>query len=78
MAQVQPFSVPQPSVGKYKKSQVNIIGKRGSPRDAANPSFFYSPIQLVAPSAVTIAVAILAIICKINFMVSFLLIIFNV
>lgn len=40
MAQVQPFSVPQPSVGKYKKSQVNIIGKRGSPRDAANPSFF--------------------------------------
>ena len=34
--------------------------------------------QLVAPSAVTIAVAIDAIICTINFNVSFLLIIFNV
>ena len=34
--------------------------------------------QLVVPSAVTIAVAIDAIICTINFNVSFLLIIFNV
>jgi len=32
-------------------------------------------MQLVVPSAVTIAVAMLAIICKINFMVSFLLIV---
>ena len=35
---------------------------------------FYMPIQLVAPRAVTIAVAILAIICTMNFSVSFLLI----
>ena len=34
----------------------------------------YTPIQLVAPRAVRIAVAILAIICTINFTVSFLLI----
>ena len=51
-----------------------MVVRGGSPRDAANPSFFYSPIQLVAPSAVIIAVAILAIICRINFTVSFLLI----
>ncbi len=38
------------------------------------PRFLYSPMQLVAPSAVIIAVAILAIICRINFTVSFLLI----
>ena len=36
------------------------------------------PMQLVAPSAVTIAVAILAIICTINLMVSLLLIMFHV
>ena len=35
----------------------------------------YKPMQLVAPRAVTIAVAILAIICTMNFNVSFLLII---
>ena len=35
---------------------------------------FYMPIQLVVPRAVTIAVAILAIICTMNFRVSFLLI----
>ena len=34
----------------------------------------YKPMQLVAPRAVTIAVAMLAIICTINFNVSFLLI----
>ena len=34
------------------------------------------PIHDVAPSAVTIAVAIDAIICKMNLMVSFLLIVF--
>ena len=33
--------------------------------------FLYAPMQLVAPSAVTIAVAILAIICTMNLMVSF-------
>ena len=33
-------------------------------------------MQLVAPSAVTIAVAILAIICTMNFIVSFLVIMF--
>ena len=44
-----------------------------------NLSFFYIvATQLVVPSAVTIAVAIDAIICTINFNVSFLLIIFNV
>ena len=35
---------------------------------------FYMPMQLVVPRAVTIAVAILAIICTMNFRVSFLLI----
>ena len=40
--------------------------------------FYIVATQLVVPSAVTIAVAILAIICTINFNVSFLLIIFNV
>ena len=39
---------------------------------------FYMPMQLVVPRAVTIAVAILAIICTMNFRVSFLLIMFNV
>ena len=39
---------------------------------------FYTPIQLVAPSAVTIAVAILAIICTMNFNVSFLVIMVKV
>ena len=37
----------------------------------------YKPMQLVAPRAVTIAVAILAIICTMNFNVSFLLIMFS-
>jgi len=37
-----------------------------------------APIQLVAPSAVTIAVAILAIICTINFNVSFFVIMVKV
>jgi hypothetical protein len=36
------------------------------------------PMQLVAPRAVTIAVAILAIICTINLMVSFFVIILMV
>ena len=40
--------------------------------------FYIVATQLVAPNAVTIAVAIDAIICTINFNVSFLLIIFNV
>ena len=38
----------------------------------------YMPMHDVAPSAVTIAVAILAIICTMNLMVSLLVIIFNV
>lgn len=38
---------------------------------------YKAPMQLVAPSAVTIAVAILAIICTINFNVSFLVIMVN-
>ena len=42
---------------------------------ASSHSGSYKPMQLVAPSAVIIAVAILAIICKINFAVSFLLIV---
>ena len=40
--------------------------------------FYIVATQLVVPNAVTIAVAIDAIICTINFNVSFLLIIFNV
>ena len=39
---------------------------------------FHAATQLVAPSAVTIAVAILAIICTMNFNVSFLVIVFHV
>ena len=37
----------------------------------------YAPMQLVAPSAVTMAVATDAMICTINFNVSFLLIAFD-
>ena len=37
----------------------------------------HAPMQLVAPSAVTIAVAIDAIICTMNLMVSLLLIMLN-
>ena len=48
-------------------------------RASAGPWLFYmAPIQLVAPSAVTIAVAILAIICTINFNVSFFVIMVKV
>ena len=43
--------------------------------NSAGGRFFYMPMQLVAPRAVTIAVAILAIICMINLMVSFLVIV---
>ena len=39
---------------------------------------FYAPTHDVAPSAVTMAVATDAMICTINLMVSFLLIMFNV
>jgi hypothetical protein len=41
-------------------------------------AIFYMPMQLVAPRAVTIAVAILAIICTINLMVFFFVIILMV
>ena len=48
-------------------------------RASAGPWLFYmAPMQLVAPRAVTIAVAILAIICTMNFNVSFFVIAFNV
>ena len=49
-------------------------------RRSASPlglGFNYIPMQLVAPRAVTIAVAIDAIICTMNLMVSLLLIMFN-
>ena len=39
---------------------------------------FYTLMQLVAPSAVTIAVAMLAIICTMNFNVSFFVIMVKV
>jgi hypothetical protein len=46
---------------------------------SAGPWLFYIvPMQLVAPSAVTIAVAILAIICTMNFNVSFFVIMVKV
>ena len=44
------------------------------PSDESLILFFYAPTHDVAPRAVTIAVAIDAIICTINLMVSFLLI----
>ena len=45
-------------LGLSKNPQVQVLG------------FNYIPMQLVAPRAVTIAVAILAIICTMNLMVS--------
>ena len=45
---------------------------------SAGPGLFYMPpTQLVAPRAVTIAVAILAIICTMNLIVSFFVIMVN-
>ena len=56
-----------------------MIIQKNPPADGSAGGFlFYMPMQLVAPRAVTIAVAILAIICTMNFRVSFLLITFNV
>ena len=55
-----------------------IIQKNPLADDSAGGILFYMPMQLVAPRAVTIAVAILAIICTMNFRVSFLLIMLNV
>ena len=46
-------------------------------RASAGPWLFYMPMQLVAPKAVTIAVAILAIICTMNLIVSFFVIMVN-
>ena len=46
-----------------------------TPYRVAAAFLFYMPMQLVAPSAVTIAVATDAIICTINLMVSFLVMI---
>ena len=51
---------------------------RGGPRKCRSLAIYMAPMQLVAPRAVTIAVAILAIICTINFNVSFFVIAFNV
>ena len=50
---------------------------RGGPRKCRSLAIYMAPMQLVAPRAVTIAVAILAIICTINFNVSFFVIIVN-
>ena len=47
-------------------------------RASAGPWLFYmAPMHDVAPSAVTIAVAILAIICTMNLIVSLFVIMFN-
>ena len=51
---------------------------RGGPRKCRSLAIYMAPMQLVAPRAVTIAVAILAIICTMNFNVSFFVIAFNV
>ena len=55
-----------------------IIQKNPLADDSAGGGgiLFYMPMHEVAPRAVTIAVAILAIICTMNFRVSFLLIMF--
>ena len=50
---------------------------RGGPRKCRSLAIYMAPMQLVAPRAVTIAVAILAIICTMNFNVSFFVIIVN-
>ena len=55
-----------------------IIQRNPLADDSAGGILFYMPMQLVVPRAVTIAVAILAIICTMNFRVSFLLIMVNV
>ena len=51
-------------------------------RNECNPlrlfSLFHAPTQLVAPRAVTIAVAILAIICTMNLIVSLFVMVLNV
>ena len=47
---------------------------RGGPRKCRFLAIYMAPMQLVAPRAVTIAVAILAIICTMNFNVSFFVI----
>ena len=47
-----------------------------NPRRNGGDFFFYAPMQLVAPRAVTIAVAILAIICTMNLMVSLFVMVF--
>ena len=53
-------------LGLSKNPQVQVLG------------FNYIPMQLVAPRAVTIAVAILAIICTMNLMVSLFVMVLNV
>ena len=61
---------------KYHQRDIVEVSKRNPlADDSAGGRFFYMAMQLVAPRAVTIAVAILAIICMMNLMVSFLLII---
>ena len=51
-----------------------IIQKNPLADDSAGGFLFYMPMHDVVPRAVTIAVAILAIIWRMNFKVSFLLI----
>ena len=50
---------------------------RGGPRKCRSLAFYMAPMHDVAPRAVTIAVAILAIICTMNFNVSFFVIMVN-
>ena len=57
----------------FLSSHQKCYNKRGT-RFECLSSFVYSPMQLVAPSAVSIAVAMLAIICTIHFIVSFFVI----
>ena len=50
--------------------QVCLLHLRGAPPSSAGLWLCYMPMQLVAPRAVTIAVAIDAIICTMNLIVS--------
>ena len=63
----------KPEGDRIEPAAVCVAGRAS----AGSWLFYMAPIQLVAPSAVTIAVAILAIICTINFNVSFFVKIVN-
>jgi len=57
---------------RISRLSFHFVIQRSLPRisEAGISSFSYAPMQLVAPRAVTIAVAILAIICTMNLTVS--------